>query len=104
VQKNTNSWHTKKGDLQCGFPLDVLMVPSLALVVAAGSERLLCDGFSLGATIRFGNLKFITDQFSGLSLSLSRDGSGTVIMNPAHRGALLLPWTLTGDKHDAARG
>jgi hypothetical protein len=26
--ENTDSWHAKKGDLQCAFPLDILMVPS----------------------------------------------------------------------------
>jgi hypothetical protein len=24
--ENTESWHARKGDLQCAFPLDVLMV------------------------------------------------------------------------------
>jgi hypothetical protein len=43
--KNTNSWHARKGDLQCAFPLDVLMVPSSSLTIAAGGERLSCDGF-----------------------------------------------------------
>jgi hypothetical protein len=26
--KNTDSWHTRRGDLQRAFPLDVPMVPS----------------------------------------------------------------------------
>jgi hypothetical protein len=51
--KNTNSWHARKGDLQRAFPLDVLMVPSSAIVVAADGERLMCGGFSLGVTPTF---------------------------------------------------
>jgi hypothetical protein len=43
--KNTNSWHARKGDLKCAFPLDVLMVPSSSLTIAADGERLSCDGF-----------------------------------------------------------
>jgi hypothetical protein len=45
------------------------MVPSSALAVAVGGERLSCDGFSLSETIRFGNLEIITNGFGGLSLS-----------------------------------
>jgi hypothetical protein len=43
------------------------MVPSSALSIAVGGERLLCDGFSLGETIHIGNLKFITNRFGYLS-------------------------------------
>jgi hypothetical protein len=46
------------------------MVPSYALIITADSECLTCGGFSLGETIHLGNFKFITDHFSGLSLSL----------------------------------
>jgi hypothetical protein len=65
--KNTNSWCARKGDLQRAFPLDVPMVPSSALSIAADGERLLSDGFSLGETIHIGNLKFITNRFGYLS-------------------------------------
>jgi hypothetical protein len=67
VAKSTDSWHAGKGDLQRAFLLDVLMVPSSALAVAADGERLSCGGFSLGETIRFESLEFITDRFDGLS-------------------------------------
>jgi hypothetical protein len=67
--KNIDSWHARKGDLRRAFSLDVLMVPSSALATAAGGKRLSCDGFSLGETFHFGNLEFIADRFSGLSLS-----------------------------------
>jgi hypothetical protein len=67
--ENTDSWRARKGDLQHVFPLDVLMVPLSMLVVATGGERLLCGGFTLGETICFGCLEFITNRFGGLSLS-----------------------------------
>jgi hypothetical protein len=67
--KNTDSWRARNGDLQHPFPLDISMVPSSAPTVASNSERLSCDGFSLGETIRFGSLELITNRFSGLSLS-----------------------------------
>jgi hypothetical protein len=67
--KNTDSWHVGKGDLQCAFPQDFLMDPSLALAVAANGERLSCGGLSLDETIHFWSLEFIADRFSVLSLS-----------------------------------
>jgi hypothetical protein len=70
----------QEGGLQHAFPLDVLMVPSSSLTVAADGERLSCDVFSLGETIRFGRLEFIADRFSVLSLSPMGDGSGATIM------------------------
>jgi hypothetical protein len=67
--KNTDNLCARLGDLQHSFPLDVLMVPSLVLIIAIGGECLLCDGFSLGETICFGSLEFIADRFGGLILS-----------------------------------
>jgi hypothetical protein len=45
------------------------MVHSSTLIIATDDERLTCGGFSLGETIRFGNLEFITNRFDNLSLS-----------------------------------
>jgi hypothetical protein len=45
------------------------MVSLLTLTVITGGERLSSDVFSLGETICFKNLEFITDRFGGLSLS-----------------------------------
>jgi hypothetical protein len=45
------------------------MVPSLALAITTSSERLSSNVFSLDESIRFRNLKFITDHFGSLSLS-----------------------------------
>jgi hypothetical protein len=50
-QKNTDSWRTRMGDLQCAFPLDVMRVPSSVITVATDGECLTCDGFSLGETV-----------------------------------------------------
>jgi hypothetical protein len=52
-----------------GFPLDVLMVHSLALVVATDGELVTCSGFPLGEAIFFGSLEFIINRFADLSLS-----------------------------------
>jgi hypothetical protein len=70
--------------LQHAFPLDVLMVPSSALAIAADGEHLSCDVFSLGETIHFGSLKFIADHLGGLSLSPMWDGLGATIMVSTH--------------------
>jgi hypothetical protein len=78
--KNTDSWHTRKGDLQRAFPLDVPMVPSSTPTVSADGERLTCGGFSLGQTICLGSFDLITDYFSGLSLSPRRSDSSTTFM------------------------
>jgi hypothetical protein len=67
--KNIDSWSARKGDLQYAFPLDIPMVSLLTLTVITGGERLSSDVFSLGETICFKNLEFITDRFGGLSLS-----------------------------------
>jgi hypothetical protein len=58
--------------LQRAFPLDILMVPSSAIVVAIDGEHLTCGGFSLGETVHLGNFEFITDYFDGLRLSPRR--------------------------------
>jgi hypothetical protein len=56
------------------------------LTVAADGERLSCGGLSLGETILFGSLEFITDHFSGLSLSPMGDGLDTIVMGSARDG------------------
>jgi hypothetical protein len=66
IAENNDNWHARKEDLQRAFSLDVLMVPSSALVIAADDERLSDGGFSLNETIRFGSLEFITDNFGGV--------------------------------------
>jgi hypothetical protein len=99
--ENTNSWCARKVTLQRSLPLDVLMVPSSALAVAADSERLLCGGFSLGETIHFGSLEFIVNRFGGLSLSPIGDGSDAIIMGSIRSGMpSLLQATVPTMGHD----
>jgi hypothetical protein len=61
----------------------VPMVPSSPFITATGGECSPCEGFSLDETICFESLEFVTSQFSSLSLSPLRDGSGAIIMGPA---------------------
>jgi hypothetical protein len=62
------------------------MVPKSVLIVAANGERLSCGGFSLDETIRLGSFEFITNYFSGLSLSPRRSDSGAAFMDSTHKG------------------
>jgi hypothetical protein len=68
-EENTDSWHTRKGDFQHAFPLDVPMVPSSVIIIATDGEHLTCGGFSLDEIIRLGNFELITNYFGSLSLS-----------------------------------
>jgi hypothetical protein len=68
------------------FLVAVLMAPSSVFITVAAGERLSCDGFSLGETIRFGSLELIADHISGLSLSPFGNGSGTTTMGLACGG------------------
>jgi hypothetical protein len=54
----------------------VPMVPSSVLILAIGAKRSTIDVFSLGETICFRSIEFITNRFGGLSLSPLRDRSG----------------------------
>jgi hypothetical protein len=85
--KNTNSWRTRKGDLQRAFPLDLPMVPSSALDASTDGDCLTCSGFSLSETVHFGSLKFIADSFSGLCLSPRRNNSRVTFMGSTHSGS-----------------
>jgi hypothetical protein len=83
--------------LQRASPLDVLMVPSSSITIAADGECLTCGGFSLSKTIHFGSLEFLIDRLGGMSLSPMGDGSDVVAMGSAHGGPLLPQWTMMGD-------
>jgi hypothetical protein len=72
--------------LQRAFPLDILMVPSSVLIVAADGECLLCGGFSLSKTICFWSLEFIANCFGGLSVSPMGDDSDAIVMDSTHGG------------------
>jgi hypothetical protein len=83
--------------LQRAFPLDVPMVPSSSIVVAADGEHLTCDGFSLGETIHLGSFEFITDYLAGLSLYPRRGDAGAAFMGPTCSGASTPRQTMIGD-------
>jgi hypothetical protein len=84
--ENTDSWCSRKGDLQRAFHLDVLMVTTFAHVISTTGERLICGGFSFGEMVPFGSLEFIANCFGGLSLSPRRNDSGTAIIGSTHVG------------------
>jgi hypothetical protein len=106
--KNTDSWHTRKGDFQCAFPLDILMVPSFALTVSADGERLTCGGFSLGKTVHLGSFEFIIDYFSNLSLFAWRNDLGITFMGSTQGGPPSPWWDMIEDSteefHTASSG
>jgi hypothetical protein len=74
----------------------VLMVPSSMFITTIGGGRSPSDIFTLGETIHFESVEFITNQFGGLSPSPLEDGSGTIITDPAHGEPLLLQQTMIG--------
>jgi hypothetical protein len=86
-----------KGDSQRAFPLDVPMVLSYAVIVAADGERLTCGGFSLGETVHLRNFEFITDYFGGLSLSPRRGDEGASFVGSTHNGASTAWWAMIED-------
>jgi hypothetical protein len=69
------------------FPLNVLMVHSSMLAITTDGEHLTCGGFSIGETVCFGNLEFITNCFGSRSLPLKGNDSGTVFVGTACSGS-----------------
>jgi hypothetical protein len=63
------------------------MVHSSMLIITTDGEHLTCNGFSLGETIRFGGLDFITDCFSSLSLSPKGNNSCVIFIRMARSGS-----------------
>jgi hypothetical protein len=84
--------------LQHAFPFGVLMVPSSTHAFSADGECLTCGGFFLDETVRLGNFEFITDYFSGLSLSPRRSDSGTTFMGST-RSRPPFPWWVSRGHH-----
>jgi hypothetical protein len=60
------------------------MVPTSVITDTINSEHLTCGGFSLGEMVCLGNIEFITDYFSGMSLSPRRGDSGIAFMGSTH--------------------
>jgi hypothetical protein len=67
------------------------------LAFSAGDELLTCGGFSLGETVHLGRFEFITDYFSGLSLSPIRSDSGIAFVDSTHSGPLTPRRAMTED-------
>jgi hypothetical protein len=63
------------------------MVYTSTLTVATDGERLTCDDFSLGKTIRFGSIEFIINCFSSLSLPPKGSDSGTIFVRTTRNGS-----------------
>jgi hypothetical protein len=95
--KNTDSWCARKGDLQRASPLDVLMVPSSSIAIIVDDECLACGGFTLSEPVRLGNLDFIVDYFSGLSLSPRRGNEGAIFMGSTRSGVSTPQWATIED-------
>jgi hypothetical protein len=91
--KSTDSWRVKE-HLQHAFLLDIPIVSSSAIAVAANGEWLMCVEFSLGETIHLGNFEFIADYFGGLSLSPRRDDARDTFKVSTHSGASTPRWTM----------
>jgi hypothetical protein len=95
--KNTNSWHARKEDLQCVTSLDILIVPSYSIAIAADGECLAYGGFSLGEPVGLGNFEFIANYFGGLSLSLRRGNKGVIFKGSTHSEASTPQWATIED-------
>jgi hypothetical protein len=95
--ENTDSWCTRKGDLQRALPLDIPMVHSSTLIISTDDEPLTCGGFSIGETICFESLESITNCFNGLSLSPIRKDSGAAFMVSTHNGPSTPLWAIIED-------
>jgi hypothetical protein len=78
------------------FPLDVSMVHTSTLT---DGERLTCGGFSLGKTIHFGSLEFITNCFDSPSLSPKGSDSGAIFMGTTRNRSPSL-WAMIKDSVD----
>jgi hypothetical protein len=104
--KNTDSWHTWKGDLQHAFPLDVMMVSSPKLSFIPHGNHLTSVSLALVSTIHFGSLDFTTDRLVHLSLSRQEWDSSTVFIGMVPNGSQSFHTTLeeSSDKDSAALG
>jgi hypothetical protein len=84
VQKNTDSWHARKGDLHHVFPLDVPLVTSPKLSFIANNNNPTGVSIALGTTIHFGSLEFTVDCLGRLSLSPDERDSSAIFIGIVH--------------------
>jgi hypothetical protein len=73
------------------------MIPSAMITVAADGERLMCGGFFIGETVRFGNFELIAEYFGDLSLSPRRGDAGDTFMSSTHSGTPSPWWAMIED-------
>jgi hypothetical protein len=106
VVENIDSWHFRKGALQCGFPLDVLMVTSSKLSFIANNNNSASVGLALSETIRFDSLEFTVDRLGRLSLSPYEGDSIAIFIGMVHSGSPSLHTTLkdSSDEGGATSG
>jgi hypothetical protein len=76
--KNTDSWHTMMGDLQCAFSQAVSMIPP-KLSFITNSNNPTDVGLAPGSTIHFGSLEFIANCFGHLSLPQLQDSDAIFV-------------------------
>jgi hypothetical protein len=101
VQKTLIVGVLGRGNLQRAFPVDVPMVSSSMIVVAADGECLTCSGFSLGETVHLGNFEFIIDYFGDLSHSPRRGDVGSAFMGSTSQRSI---YPLEGHDRGLHRG
>jgi hypothetical protein len=106
VVENTDSWRYRKGALQCGFPLDVLMVTSSKLSFIANNNNSASVGLALSETIRFDSLEFTVDHLGRLSLSPYEGDSIAIFIGMVHGRSPSLHTTLkdSSDEGGATSG
>jgi hypothetical protein len=82
----------------------MIYLPKLTFI--ANGNNPIGIGLSLGETIYFGSLKFITDRFSNLSLFSKGNDSGTIFIGMVYNGSPSLQTILeeASDEGDAASG
>jgi hypothetical protein len=77
----------QEGAFVACFLVNVLMVHSPKPTVVTDSNRLIDVGFTLGKTIRFSSLDFITNCFGTLSLSPEGNDSDAMFVGMVHSGS-----------------
>jgi hypothetical protein len=99
-QKNTDSWHARKGYLQRAFPLDDLMVPTPKLSFIANNNNPTDVGLAPDSTIHFDSLGFIADHLGRLSLFPQERELGAIFIGMIHSGSSSMRTTLGESSND----
>jgi hypothetical protein len=74
----------QEGGFVACFPLNVSLVHSPKPTLVANGSNLAGVGFTVGETICFGSLEFITVRIGNLSLSPEENDSGAVFIGMVH--------------------